>query len=332
MLWYRRAEPGAVDGGGPGRRRRRDPRGYAGKRKPVAAPLETSDEGGARRALRRLKEHARGSDGGCRVVTRVGGAVALFRRESRDGVGRSLRVGGPGPGRGRIVAELRAGTRRRQPDEDPDAGEMPTGRFSGMSSGPLRGPAQFRRGAGRIQAGLLRLVEELRGAPGAMVAEASRSIHLPPRQAPEAPDGKPSQLSWTSLARVSGGDGGGGGRSSARRGARPQNVSCASSNSPRPTSPFAMRDSPQDGTSNTRSSKMACGGNTGVGFTHSALAEAAKRRTSVDDCMLPDHAQQPRGGPRSAAGAGRRRSPAREQRGPQKAGRASTESLIGCSL
>ena len=35
-----------------------------GRELPVAAPLETSGEGGARRALQRLKEHARGSDGG----------------------------------------------------------------------------------------------------------------------------------------------------------------------------------------------------------------------------------------------------------------------------
>ena len=100
--------------------------------------------------------------------------------------------------------------------------------------------------------------------------------------------GKPSQLTvWTSLARVSGGDGGGVTIFGANNDlASPKNVSWASSKSPRPTSSFAMRDSPHDGTSKTRSSKMACGGNTGIGFTHSALAEAAKRRTSVD-CMLP---------------------------------------------
>ena len=54
-LWY----PDAVD-----RREDRRTRTPSARETPVAAPLETSGEGGARRALQRLKERARGSDGG----------------------------------------------------------------------------------------------------------------------------------------------------------------------------------------------------------------------------------------------------------------------------
>ena len=48
---------------------------------PVAAPLETSGEGGARHALRILKEHARGGDGGAYMWVASAGLGSL-RQES----------------------------------------------------------------------------------------------------------------------------------------------------------------------------------------------------------------------------------------------------------
>ena len=66
------------------------------RRGPSGAP----DTKGAREGQRR---------GGIYVVDRVGGVRLSSRRESRDGVGRSLRVGGPRFGRGRIVAQLGPG-------------------------------------------------------------------------------------------------------------------------------------------------------------------------------------------------------------------------------
>ena len=61
---------------------------------------------------------------------------------------------------------------------------------------------------------------------------------------------------------------------------------------------------------------MACGGNRAIRFARSALSRSGEGRTSVDDCMLPDHARDP-----GAALAARRAPVAaalrpREQRGP----------------
>ena len=49
---------------------------------PVAAPLETSGEGGARQALRILKERARGGDGGAYIWIASAGLGSLLRQES----------------------------------------------------------------------------------------------------------------------------------------------------------------------------------------------------------------------------------------------------------
>ena len=90
-----------------------------------------------------------------------------------------------------------------------------------------------------------------------------------------------------------------------------------------PTSSFSMRDSPQDGTSKTRSSKMACGGNRAIRFARSALSRSGEATHLRRRLHAARPRPGPRGGPRSAAGAGRRRSPAtRTTRPRQKAGRA----------
>ena len=91
-----------------------------------------------------------------------------------------------------------------------------------------------------------------------------------------------------------------------------------------PTSSFWMwgASSPQDGASNIRSSKMACGGNQGEGYAHSALIFCGERRTSVD-CMLPrPHHRESGAAPaprRPGRGALRR---TRTTNAGQKAGRA----------
>ena len=111
-LWYRSRARGRCRGA-PDRRTRTPstPRG---------APLARKRTTG-RRALRN-KRRRRGPSGapdtkgalegrrrGGVYVDRVGGVrLSSSSRESRDGVGRGLRVGGPGLGRGRIVAQLRA--------------------------------------------------------------------------------------------------------------------------------------------------------------------------------------------------------------------------------
>ena len=57
--------------------RRPDRRPARKKEIPVAAPLETSGEGGARRALRILKERARGGDGGAYMWVASAGLGSL---------------------------------------------------------------------------------------------------------------------------------------------------------------------------------------------------------------------------------------------------------------
>ena len=70
-----------------------------------------------------------------------------------------------------------------------------------------------------------------------------------------------------------------------------------------PTSSFWMwgASSPQDGASNIRSSKMACGGQHECRIPTFALRKKDERRTSVDACMLPG---AHRGFPEAALAAG----------------------------
>ena len=80
---------------------------------------------------------------------------------------------------------------------------------------------------------------------------------------------------------------------------------------------------------------MACVGTRGSGFRGSALGRSGEGRTSVDGCMLPDHARDP-----GAALAARRAPVAAalrpgEQRGPgRKRGvqHGELNSSIACSL
>ena len=144
---------------------------------------------------------------------------------------------------------------------------MPTGRFSGISS--VRSAAHLSsegQGWPRNRAAFFDFVEELlrrfrcgEGCCGGVSALNSSSSTT--GTAGGARTGKPSQLTvWTSFALVSGGDGGGVTIFGANNDlASPKNVSCASSKSPRPTSSFAMRDSPHDGTSKTTSARRPAG-------------------------------------------------------------------------
>ncbi|CAH0373363.1 unnamed protein product [Pelagomonas calceolata] len=174
---------------------------------------------------------------------------------------------------------------------------MPTGRFSGMSS-VLSAAQRNSEGHGwpRNLAAFFDFVEELLrrfrcgdGCCGGVSAESSSSSTT---GTGGARTGKPSHDTvCTSFALASGGDGGGVTIFGANNDlASPKKVSWASSKrdlrsgvgratkregrgSPHmPTSSFPMRASPQDGTSKTKSSKMACGGNMGAGFTRSREA------------------------------------------------------------
>ena len=104
--------------------------------------------------------------------------------------------------------------RSRQPDEEPDAKEMPTGRFSGMSS--VRSAAHLSsegHGWPRSRAAFFDFVEELLrrfrcgdGCGGVSALSSSSST----TGTWGARTGKPSHDTvCTSLARASGGDGGG---------------------------------------------------------------------------------------------------------------------------